>query len=609
MAYGLIPQELIDQIRERLDITEVVSSYLTLTKAGQNLKGLCPFHAEKTPSFTVSPARQIFHCFGCGVGGNVFTFMMKMEGTDFPETVRELGRRAGIAVPVLEKTEKGLSGQDQARSRARLEELNEAAAAWFHGNLLHPQLGQEPYAYLSGRGIGRETIETFRLGWAPPAWDGLIKSLTGQGYAPAELAQAGLTVAKERAGRTGDASGCYDRFRARVMIPIVDLHRHVIAFGGRCLGDETPKYLNSPETPLFSKGRSLYGLERARETASRANSLIIVEGYFDAISLHQAGVRNVAATLGTAFTPDHVRTIRRFVQNVVLLFDPDPAGVRAALRTLELFVDSGIAVRVMSLPRGEDPDVFIRTQGTDAFLRMQERAPSLLDFAVEHSLESAVSGTIEDRIRSVDEILRILQKTSHRLEKEECLKRVAERLGINQQRLIERYPELRAKDRKKADPKDPGFSGESRPRGSEEYDLVHLLLHGLLSLAQVRALDPEAFTVPACRRILEIGLRHLDPDGRVLLRPTLDEALADPQCGSLAAELSLSERHYDDVPQHVQGCLARLERKRDELALGELIVRLRRAEQEGRADEVHRLNAEVNELRVRKAALPAAPTA
>lgn len=608
MAYGLIPQELIDQIRERTDITEVVSGYLTLTKTGQNLKGLCPFHAEKTPSFTVSPSRQIFHCFGCGVGGNIFTFLMKIEGTEFPETVRELARRAGIALPVLvmDKAEKG---QDSARTRARLEELNEAAAAWFHGNLLDPKLGEQSFAYLAGRGIGRETMEAFRLGWAPSAWDGLIKSLIGQGYTAAELALAGLTVAKERAGRPQEPAGYYDRFRARIMIPILDLHRRVIAFGGRGLGDETPKYLNSPETPLFSKGRSLYALDLAREPASRANSLVIVEGYFDAISLHQAGIRNVVATLGTALTPDHVKIIRRFVQNVVLLFDPDPAGVRAALRTLDLFVDSGIAVRVISLPGSEDPDVFIRSQGPEVFVRLQEGAPSLLDFAVDHSLQGAVAGTIEDRIRSVDEILRILQKTSHRIEKEECLKRVAERLGISQQRLIERYPELRPKEGKKPDSQGLRPSVESRQRDSEEHDLVHLLLHGLLSAAQVGALRPEAFTLPACRRIVEIGVSHLGEDGRVLLRPTLDAALADPQCAALAAELSLSDRHYDDVSQHARECLMRLERKRDEQALGELIVRLRKAEQEGRTEEVHKLNAEVNELRVRKAALPAAPTA
>ncbi len=300
-----------------------------------------------------------------------------------------------------------------------------------------------PCSYLEHRGIRRQTIEAFRLGVAPAAWDGLLGSLSKEGYSPSELATAGLVVMKDQAGRRPqDAGGYYDRFRGRLMIPISDLQKRVVAFGGRILGEGEPKYLNSPETLLFNKGRTLYGLERAREAAARTNQLIVVEGYFDAIALHQAGISNVVATLGTALTPDHLRTIRRFASKVVLLFDPDLAGVRASLRTLDLFVDSGIGVTVMSLPDGQDPDAYIRKNGAETFARLQERAQSLLDFAVEHSLRSAASGTIDDRIRSVDDILRILQKTGHRIEKEECLRRVAERLGISQQRLIERYPEL-----------------------------------------------------------------------------------------------------------------------------------------------------------------------
>jgi DNA primase len=348
-------------------------------------------------------------------------------------------------------------------------------------------------------------------------------------------------------------------------------------------------------------------LERAREAAARTNQLIVVEGYFDAIALHQAGISNVVATLGTALTPDHLRTIRRFASKVVLLFDPDMAGVRASLRTLDLFVDSGIGVTVMSLPDGQDPDAYIRKNGAETFARLQERAQSLLDFAVEHSLRSAASGTIDDRIRSVDDILRILQKTGHRIEKEECLRRVAERLGISQQRLIERYPELLPKPK-------PGRRGpvtsakEPRmKRNPEEWDLVHLLLHGQLSAAQIRALQVEAFAVPTCRRIVQIALSHLDPDGRVRIRSLLDEAMTEPDCGSAVTEFSMSERHFDDVAAYVNGCLETLERKRREQALEELIIRLRTAEQEGRTEEARRLNAQVNDLRVKKAAVPLSP--
>ncbi|MGH7232851.1 MAG: DNA primase [Nitrospiraceae bacterium] len=600
MSQGLIPQDVITHIRERVDITDVVSGYVTLSRTGQNLKGMCPFHAEKTPSFTVSPSRQIFHCFGCGAGGNVFMFVMKMEGIGFPETVRELGRRAGIEIPaIMAEPQKA-----DLRQQARLEQLVEAAGVWFRQNLLDSTVGRDALAYLENRGIQLKTMEAFRLGMAPESWDGLIRALSKEGYAPAELAMAGMVVAKNQTGTRQDPSGYYDRFRHRLMIPIIDLRKRVIAFGGRILGDWEPKYLNSPETPLFNKSRTLYGLERAREAAGRLNQLIVVEGYFDAIALHQAGVTNVVATLGTALTPDHVGIIRRFVTKVVLLFDPDSAGVRAALRTLDLFVDSGMGVTVVSLPDGQDPDTFVRTQGAEAFARLQEGAPSLLDFSVEHSLRTAASGAIDDRIRSVDEILRILQKTGHRIEKEDCLRRVAERLGIHQQRLIERYPELLSKKERTGSKPSIAPSVKAGKRPPEEWDLVHLLLHGQLSAAQVAALQLDTFSVPTCRRIVEIALNHLDRDGRVLIRPLLDEAVADSDCGSAVTELSMAERHFDDMAEHITGCLETLERKRREQSLGDLIVRLRVAEKEGRTEEARELNAQVNELRIRKAGAP-----
>ncbi len=607
MSQGLIPQDLIERIKERADIAEVVSGYVTLARAGQNFKGLCPFHAEKTPSFTVSPSRQLFHCFGCGVGGNVFTFLMKMEGFGFPDAVRELGKRSGIPVPDFLDAGAG----PEAKTRERLWQVNDAATALFHRHLLDRDTGRAAWTYLTERGILPETIESFRIGLALPAWDDLIRNLAKEGFTVPELFSAGLIVPKDPSARPSPTtSGYYDRFRARVMLPIRDLRGRVVGFGGRVLDDALPKYLNSPETPLFSKGRALFALDQARGEAGRTNSLVIVEGYFDAIALHQAGLRNVVATLGTALTPDHVTTIRRFVSKVVLLFDPDPAGVRAALRTLDLFKDSEIGVRVVSLPGGEDPDTFVRKQGAEAFLRLQEHAPSLLDFAVEQSLLTAASGRIEDRIRSVDEILRILQTTNHRIEKEECTRRVAERLGISQQRLIERYPELvlkeaRLKGNRTADRKGDAPAQKGPFQGSpEERDLAHLLLHGLLSADHLRALNVGDFTVPACRRIVEIGLEHVDQSGRVQLRPVLDRVVADSACGPLATELAMWERHYDDAAQYAKECLDRLNRKRRELVLAELIAKLRRAEQEGRTEDAQQLNAQVNELRVEKAGAP-----
>ena len=598
MAAGLIPEEIINQIRERVDIADVVANYVALSRTGQNLKGLCPFHSEKSPSFTVSPSRQIFHCFGCGAGGNVFTFVMKLEGTSFPDTVRELGQRAGITVPAFSTGQ----GPADTSQRERLERLHQSAMKWFQRNLWETEPGQRAQKYLEERGMQRATIESFGLGVSLPAWDGLIRALVQEQYSVADIASSGLAVAKEQSGRRAtDASGYYDRFRGRLMFPITDLRKHVIGFGGRVMGEGEPKYLNSPETPLFNKGRTLYAFDHAREAAGRDSRLVIVEGYFDAIALHQAGIINVAATLGTALTPDHLTIIRRFAKKVVLLFDPDAAGVRAALRTLDLFVGSGLGVTVISLPGGHDPDTFVREYGADAFRELQEQAPSLLDFAVEHSLQRAASGSIDDRIRSVDEILRILQKTSHRIEQEECMRRVAERLGLNQQRLIERYPELRPKpDGQTPRPVQAQQSSRSKHH-HEEWELAYFLVQGKLTASQVRALQARFFTEPVCRRIVEIGLRHLDGDGRVLVRPLLDEGLDDPDCSAVVTELSMSERHFDDVTAYIDGCLDALERKQRQQALGELIVQLRVAEREGRVEEAQRLNAQVNALRLSKA--------
>lgn len=591
MGRGLISEDVINQIRDRTDIVEVVGQHVSLTRTGQNLKGLCPFHQEKSPSFTVSPSRQIFHCFGCGVGGNVFTFLTRITGASFPETVRELGRKVGIEVE-----EATSQVGPQAVQAVRIEQLNKAAADWFRQNLSDDQLGAEAREYLSSRGMLPSTIERFGIGVAPNEWDGLIKSLGKQGFMQNDLASAGLIIARE------NGSGFYDRFRARVMFTITDLRKRVVGFGGRVLGEGTPKYLNSPDTALFRKGQTLFALDVAREAVTRTKTVIVVEGYFDAIALHQAGLVHTVATLGTALTLEHIQVLRRFASNVILLFDPDAAGVRAALRSLDLFVNSGLGVKVVSLPVGEDPDTYVRKEGAEAFDRLEERAPSLLDFALEHSLKTAEASTIEGRIRSVDEILRILQKSEHPIEREERIRLVAERLGINQQRLIERYPLLIQKEGQRATGRMPEAQTVLPAKGApEERDLLYLLLHGQLTPPDVRRLRPDTFSIPACRIIVEKALAHLEQDGRIGLRRLLDTIVNDPDCGALATELSMREEHFDDPRAHIQGCLNTLDRKCAETVLRDLIAQLKAAEREGRTEDAQALNARVNEVRMQKA--------
>lgn len=593
MGRGLISEDVINQIRDRVDIAEIVAHHVSLTRAGQNLKGLCPFHQEKSPSFTVSSSRQIFHCFGCGAGGNVFTFLTRITGASFPEVVRDLGHKVGIEVQ-----EAVTHSGPQAAQMARIELLNKAAALWFRQNLGDDRAGAAAREYLGSRGIRDATIDRFGIGVAPSEWDGLIKSLGRQGFTHSELSAAGLIIARDA------GSGFYDRFRARVMFTITDLRKRVVGFGGRVLGEGAPKYLNSPDTVLFKKGQTLFALDVAREAMARTNTVIVVEGYFDAIALHQAGLTNTVATLGTALTTEHIQLLRRFASKVVLLFDPDAAGVRAALRGLDLFVNSGLGVKVVTLPAGEDPDTYIRKEGPESFARLEAQAPSLLDFALEHSLKTAEASTLEERIRSVDEVLRILQKSEHPIEREERIRVVAERLGINQQRLIERYPALLQEDSRQTSVRKLETAVPSRIRSKsapEERDLVYLILHGQLNPGDVGRLSPETFSDPACRAVIEKALSHLEKDGRVGLRRLLDELVDDPDCGPLVTELSMREEHFDDVRAHVEGCLNTLDRKRAEAVLRDLIAQLKAAEREGRTEDAHALNSRVNELRMHKA--------
>lgn len=597
---GLISDEILHAIKDRTDIVDIVSRHVSLTKAGQNLKGLCPFHLEKSPSFTVSPSRQIFHCFGCGAGGNVFTFLMRVTGSSFPEVVRDLGRTVGIEV----EDTTGLAGPRAAQAQT-VERVNQAAAAWFQQNLKDDdRIGSDAREYLTGRGIQRGTIEQFGIGVAPGEWDGLLKALTKKGFSAGDLATAGLIIPRS------NTSGFYDRFRTRVMFAITDVRKRVVGFGGRVLGEGAPKYLNSPDTPLFRKGQTLFALDQARDAIARTKTAVIVEGYFDTIALHQAGLTHTVATLGTALTPEHIQALRRFASKVVLLFDPDAAGVRAALRGLDLFVNSGVGVKVVTLPTGDDPDTYVRKYGADSFTRLEEQAPSLLDFALEHSLKATEASTVEERIHSVDAILRIIQTSEHPIEREERMKIVAERLGINQTRLIERYPALLAQQKKGAEP----LRGTvvEQPLGTvfkgaaEERDLAFLLLQGKLAAADVRRLQPEKFSIPACRKLVQLALTHVGRDGRIEVQPLLDEAMETPDCGPIATQLSLRDDYFEDISAHIKACFECLDRKRAEHVLRDLIAKLKTAEREGRVDEVRLLNVQINEVRMQKAGMQTA---
>jgi DNA primase len=598
-----VPTEILQQIRDRIDLIDLISTYVSLSKAGQNYKGLCPFHSEKTPSFSVNPVRQMFYCFGCSVGGDAFTFLMKQEGMDFMEAVRELSQRTGVVLPEWrESAAKTTSGL----SRQRYYDLYQLAATWYQRNLQETPEGQLARDYLDQRGINRESWSTFQLGYAPDGWNGLSKWLEQQSVKPEELIQAGLVVRKEN--EDGSRVSIYDRFRARVMFPIADPRGQVLGFGGRIMHDgASPKYLNSPETDLFFKGRSLYGLDKARQSATSAGRFYLVEGYFDVIALHEYGIANAVAPLGTALTSDHVNILRRLAPSVTLVFDGDTAGVGAALRTLDLFMNSGIDVRVLLLPAGEDPDTFIRKNGVPAFRELEGRAATLLDFSIMSVLNKAQKDSIQDRVKRADEILVILQKTKNPIEKDEYLKVVSERLGIRHDLLRKRLPTLRRQgdSSPSSQVKEKPVADLSIPHGKpEERDLIVLLLQGRLEPDQIRQLDMEAFTVPLYRHILTKALEHVDQEGQVNLETLRGEFGEDSAYESVVSQLSVLDLLYiEDVFTHVAGCLRVLRNKQIQRLMDELIGQLKVAEREGRREMVDALNVEIRLLQGKKALL------
>jgi DNA primase len=548
----------------------------------------------------------MFYCFGCGTGGDVFSFLMSRERFGFVEAVTELAQQAGIEIPTSSLPRSLQTDRDQ---RKTFEQLHALANVWFQQHLHESTQGQQALAYLFNRGLTLDTLKGFGVGYALPSWDSLTQHLLRNGAKPADLVQSGLVVPKQ-SSQPEDAKqeGYYDRFRARVMVPIMDLRGNVIAFGGRVLDDGTPKYLNSPETPLFNKRRCLFGLDRARDVASQRNALLVVEGYFDVLVLHQFGIHHAVAPLGTALTAEHVSLIRRFVKTVVLMFDGDAAGVKATLRTMDVFLNSGVTVNVVRLPSGEDPDSYVRAHGADHLLELEQQACPLVEFAVEQCLAGVTGASVEERMRRVDEVLRILAKVSNPIEKEEYLKQVAERLGIRQSLLMKRAPVLAAQERSQASrqpsPTVPPSPRSQNTKGSrEERDVVTLLIQGMLEPAQVSMLRVEDFLAPGYRRLVEMSLGHVNENGQLNVDALLAEAGVDPDSASVAAELAVSAQHFDDCHDYFKGCLEALARRRLKITLDGLIVRLRVAEREHRVEEIDEINAEIESLREHKAGL------
>ncbi|MDD3582327.1 MAG: DNA primase [Desulfobacca sp.] len=413
-----IPESKLLEIKAAAPIAEVIGQYVSLKPRGNYLVGLCPFHTETKPSFTVYPEREIFHCFGCGVGGNVFTFLMQHLRLTFPEAVLEVARRYGI--PIYSK-EVGPEDARQLKKRQAQYEVNELAAAFFEANLQAP-LGAPAQSYLSRRSLSPEVVAEYRLGYIPDDWRALEKHLSARGGSLEAARDLGLIIART-------SGGYYDRFRGRLMFPILDRQGRVIAFGGRLLEEGEPKYLNSPESPLYSKGRSLYGLYQAREALRKHQLAILVEGYMDLLALRVHGIEPVVASLGTALTRDQVRLLKAYVPRAVIVFDGDAAGLKAMMRTFPQFAAERLPVRVLTLPAGEDPDSYAFKHGVEIFRNPWDQARPLFEFILEEILKSQGSG-VEGKVTTLELLKPYFQALTDPVERHLWIHRAAERLGV-----------------------------------------------------------------------------------------------------------------------------------------------------------------------------------
>ena len=520
-----IPSQTIEQIAAANDIVEVIGSYFPLKRAGANFKALCPFHQEKTPSFHVSPQRQTFHCFGCGVGGSVFRFVMDYEHIDFPSAVRKLAARVGI--PVIEERGPSDAEDRQHEARRTLLQLHGETAGWFHENLIKKEFGEPARKYLKKRGITAEIAKRWRLGYAPDEWDAFGSWARGHGYDQQTLVTSGLVKTKEDAdGSPGQRS--YDRFRGRIMFPICNDIGEVIAFSGRVLKEKegAAKYLNSPETPLFRKGSILFGLDKTKRALIEVNCAIVCEGQLDLIRLFEAGITNVVAPQGTAFTETQARMLKRLVDEVVLCFDSDAAGTHAAERSLDALLQNDLIVRVAEIPAGDDPDSLIRREGKEEFEKRIAAARDFFDYWIEHEVAEVDLASLGAKMQLARSLAETVSRVHDPLMRGEVASKVSARLGVPVQDFQALFPK---QSRSSGIRSDQSRSGATVP---PRHDVAMLCLVALRDEAARDFLREQNWReilaqVPAAEilvRILESDLRPSDAASLNAFMATLSPA-------------------------------------------------------------------------------------
>ena len=542
-----IPESKIDEVRSASDIVDVIASYVNLKKRGKNFLGLCPFHQEKTPSFNVSPEKQMYHCFGCGVGGNVFTFVMEHDKVSFVESVRTLASRAGITLP-----EEGAVDQAAATETENLYSACRAAGRFFHENLMTTVEGKLALEYFHHRGFIDETIRKFGLGYSLNGWDSLMKFAEREGIDVAVLERAGLILKRE------DGSGRYDRFRGRAMFPIFSPTGRTIGFGARKLREDDPlaKYINSPETPIYNKSRILYGLFQSKDAIREKEYALLVEGYADLISVVQAGIENIVASSGTALTEEQIQLVGRYARNITLVYDADSAGSKAAIRGVDLILENGLDVRVAALPQGEDPDSFVKRNGGPAFQKLVDDAVSFLDFKASHFRADGLLDTPEGQTRAVRSIVETVARMKDELKRNFYIKSVSEKYGIYESVLFRELEKLSGQQRtrvsyqqrreeSKGAPETPADSPSLRVSAGitpPERDLLRLMLeHGSDMVNFVFShIGPETFAHDSAQRVVQMVRKHAE-NGEEWDATSLVNEVEDPELKHFIADVVFSK--------------------------------------------------------------------
>ena len=574
-----------EEVRAAADIVKIVGDYVRLRKAGANFVGLCPFHQEKTPSFAVHPTRQIFHCFGCGVGGDVFKFVMLMENVTFPEALERLAQKAGVKLP---ERHGGAADDANALERTALYRIHEVAAQFFAAQLSGTAEGRAAKAYLADRGLDDQTLADFHLGYAPSQGSILARTLAESGFGGEVIDKSGLVVP----GRDGSAR--LDRFRRRVIFPVTNESGKVAAFAGRALGDEQPKYLNSPETPIYTKSRILYHLHEAGPSIRKLDGAILVEGYMDCIALASVGVQNVVASCGTSLTESQVRLLGHYTRRVTVNYDPDTAGIAATERSLGLLLEEGFEVRVLTLPGGLDPDSFIRKHGVEAYRERLDQAPAYLDYLADRAAAKHGLATPEGKVRAVNDVLPYLVKVSNPLLRQEMASRLAERLHVNERLLREELKKAAQSGRSEM----PAAPQEAVLRLTEaEQDLIRAFL------------DDADLTSEFLPRLAEEGIcdglagepifRKLLAEYREASRLEISriEALLAPEESRVFFQLQFASGPAPDRERLI-ACYEALRRRCLERERAQLQVEIERAEKEQDREKLNRLlEAKANLMR------------